>query len=54
MIQHFAIFAIFAALVVASVPAPAAIYELPPDMRDRLARGERGAIAEPSDEAKHG
>ena len=31
-----------------------AIYELPPDMRDRLARGERGAIAEPSDEAKHG
>ncbi len=31
-----------------------AISELPPDMRDRLARGERGVIVEPSDEAKHG
>ena len=31
-----------------------AFYELPPDMRDRLARGERGAIPEPPDQAKHG
>ena len=31
-----------------------AFYELPADMRDRMARGERGTIAEPPDEAKHG